>query len=337
MNPVAFFTENSSVTYTAIYVAGGALVAFVCAALSAVMLRRRAVPVMACGVFSMVLAPLLARLVYWYCRPEQFEGFAAAFGSLDRGGYSMTGVLLGVLLSACLVRLLRLTDNLGALLDSVAFGAPLGIAIGRLGGLYSGDDKGNYIFTDRKFHGIPWSVQVENTMTGSAEWRFATFFWESMAGFVIFVVLFLMLVLRAESETDRSGGLFLSFLSLYGATQAMLESTRYDALHMRSNGFVSMMQLAALIMLLVPLVYYSVKVAAGSRSGRIVVPCDIVALLALGGAGAAEYFVQRKANYAMTIYPVQLVLLLTASVVTFILAACHERILSSAQETAQGQ
>lgn len=335
MSTIAFFTENSSISYAAIYVALGALAAFLCSSIAAVALKRRAVSVMACGAFSMLLAPVLARLVYWYCRPEQFEGIASAFTDMNRGGYSMVGVLLGVLLSACIVRLLRMTDNLASLLDGLSVGAPLGIAIGRLGGLYTSDDKGNYIFTDTAYHGIPWSVQVQNTVADSVEWRFATFFWESIAGFVIFVILFLMLVLRAESESGRPGGLFMAFLSLYGATQAMLESTRYDALHMRSNGFVSMMQMAALIMLLVPLLYYSVKTVGATRSGKGVVLCDLIALVTLGGAGVAEYYVQRKANYAMTIYPIQLVLLLTASVVTLILAARYERV--SAEKENQPQ
>lgn len=321
MNGIALFMEKGSVSYTALFVCLGAAAALICTIITAVMNRRRLAETLIFASVSMVTAPLLSRIVYWYCCPEQFDGFFSAFTGFGSGGFSLVGAFAGVLLAALIVRLAGFCDNLPALLDSIAPGAALGIAIGRLGGFFSDDDKGNYIFTDEKYHGLPLSVSVQDSVTGSVEWRFASFMWESIAAFVIFAALIVLLALIPEKGKNRfEGDIFMAFISLFGATQATLESTRYDALHMRSNGFISMMQMTALVLLLVPLVYYSVKTVRRERSWLGILPCCAISLAALGGAGVAEYLVQRKANYAMTIYPVQLTLLLLTSTMTLLLA-----------------
>jgi len=113
----------------------------------------------------------------------------------------------------------------------------------------------------------------------------------------------------------------MAFLSLYGASQATLESTRYDALRMRSNGFISVMQLAALVMLLLPLIYYSVKCVRTERRFRPILLFCVIAVAALADAGIAEYFAQRKTGHVMMIYPLQLVSLLVCSLMTLLIAA----------------
>lgn len=322
MNSIAFFMENSSISYSAIYTALGAAAALICTAITSVFFHQKLLPVMTGAAVSMVTGTLFARIVYWYCCQEQFDGFLSVFTDFGSGGFSLVGAFIGVLLAALAVKLSGLTDSLPALLDCFAPGAALGIAIGRLGGFFSNDDKGNFIFTDSRFHGLPLSVPVQDSVTGSVEWRFASFLWESIAGFVIFAALIaLMLILPDnDSRSSHRGDIFMAFISLFGATQATLESTRYDALHMRSNGFISMMQMAALVMLLVPLVYYSIRLVRLERSARGIIPCCALSLAALVGAGVAEYFVQRRANQAMAIYPVQLLLLLVTSLLTFMLA-----------------
>ncbi len=321
MNEIVIFTQENSVTYAAIYIAIGAVAAFVCSVLTAVMTDRKFMPVMACGALSVVIAPIFARVVYWYCRPEQFSGFGSVLQGMNRGGYSMVGVFIGVLLSACLVRLFFITNDLPSLLDCISPGAALGIAIGRMGGYFTDDDKGNFIYTDSQYQRLPFSVLVQDSTTNSGEWRFASFFWEAMAAFAIFALLLAAIIIRSKfADRYRKGGVFMAFISLYGATQAMLESTRYDALHMRSNGFVSMMQMTALIMLLFPFVFYLVAAIRSKVSLGRIIPCGVLTLAALVGAGVAEYFVQRKANESMKIYPIQLLLLLTACAMTAILS-----------------
>jgi len=122
--------------------------------------------------------------------------------------------------------------------------------------------------------------------------------------------------------SGRHGMLFMAFISLFGATQAALESTRYDALHMRSNGFISLMQLVSLILLLIPMVYYSVRLIRADKQS--LKPFCIViwgvGLVMLGAAGVCEYLIQRKAKMAMSLHPLQLIALLIFSLMTMFVA-----------------
>ncbi len=333
MNEIAFFLENSRISYVALFVALGSVAAMICSIITAVLNRRKIGPVMLGAAFSMVSGISFSRLVYWYCCPEQYEGVISALGDFSSGGFSLAGVFIGVLISALIIRFSGLTDNLPALLDCYAPGAALGLAIGRLGGFFTNDDKGNYLFADEKYHCLPFSVAIKDSITGSVEWRFASFFWESMAGFAIFAVLLILMTFRSsENASRRHGDLFMAFISLFGATQAALESTRYDALRMRSNGFVSMMQLVSLISLLVPLVYYSIKLIRAEKSIKGSIIFWIASLGMLTTAGIIEYYVQRKAKLAMILHPLQMLSLLICSLMTLFIAARMYRMAARTQE-----
>jgi len=319
MNGVAFFTDNSSISYTAIYVVMGVTAGLFCSLMTSKFYNQKVTPVLATATLSLITAILCSRIVYWYCCPEQFDGFVSAILSLGDGGYSLTGAIIGVLLAAVAVRLVHISNDLPTLLDCLAPGSALCIAVGRMGGFFSNDDKGNYIFTDSRFQRLPFAVLVQDSVTESAEWRFASFFWESLAGYAIFFLLLFFVLQPLKKDNRCKGDIFMAFLSLFGATQATLESTRYDALHMRSNGFVSMMQLTALIMLLIPLVYYSIKNIRTEKNSKTIIIPGSVSLLCISGAGAAEYFIQRKAAHAIMIYPAQFAMLFAVCIITLLL------------------
>lgn len=332
MNEIAFFMETQNISYTAIIVTIAIVVSVICAVLTAVSMKRSAAAVMICAAMSMVFAPICARAMYWYCAPQQFGGITKMFTELNDGGYSLAGAMIGVLIAAAVTRLMNVTDDVLSLLECISPAAALGIGIGRLSGFFTNDDKGNMVFTNSALHGLPLSVAVEDEVTGVVEWRFASFMWEALAGFAIFAVLMTLIIRRMLSgRKGVRGDIFMLFLSLFGATQATLESTRYDALHMRSNGFVSMMQMIALIMLLVPPVYYTVRILKGRKNtdgvlGKVLLKW-LAVVACLAGAGVAEYFVQRKGTLAMMIYPIQLLLLLAAAGVTWMLAVqCREEL-----------
>ena len=336
MNDIAFFMENSRVSYVAMFVTFGAAAALICSIFTAFLNKHRLGPVMLGAALSMVTGALFSRLVYWYCCPEQYDGIFSALFDFRNGGFSLVGVFVGVILAAVIVRVTKLTDSLPALLDCYAPGAALGIAVGRLGGFFSNDDKGNMLFTDYKDFRLPISVAVQDEMTGSIEWRFASFFWESMAGFAIFGALLLLMVLMPDEKNGsprHRGDIFMTFISLFGATQATLESTRYDALHMRSNGFISMMQMASLVMLLVPLVYYSIRLVRSEKSVKGSIVFWAIALAALVGAGVTEYYVQRKANLAPVLHPLQMGLLLVCSTMTLLIAMRMYRVSEDSEQS----
>lgn len=321
MNEIAFFMEKTSISYTSIFITLAVIAAVACSCLIAASERKNVLSVFACSVLSAVTGTLLSRVVYWYCMPGQFDGILSALTDFSRGGYSLVGVIIGVVLAVLIVRLVRMTDSVLSLMDTIAPGAALGIGIGRLSGFFSADDKGNVVFTEPEMQRLPFAYPVTDETTGSVTWRFASFLWESAAAFLIFAVLMVLIFLRISGiKRMRRGSAAMTFLSMFGATQATLESTRYDALHMRSNGFISLMQLVALIMLLIPAVYYGIKLLVHNRNTKVPYVMWGTLLVAIGGAGFLEYKIQRSLYHALGMYPFQVIALTVVSLATMYMA-----------------
>ena len=277
------------------------------------------------GAFLSIYA---ARLIHWYCRFESYEGLSAALTNLRSGGFSLIGVFAGMLLAFLLVRLLRLTDRLPALLDCAAPAAALGIALGRLGDLFTAADRGKMILESEALHRLPYSYAVVNATSGATEWRFATFFAQSLWAALLFVILLVLALAGARRRSDGgvrrgSGNLFLMFMALYSYGQIVTDSTRYDALFLRSNGFVSLEQILCAVVVAAVLVYYSVR--SVRRHGLRVwhIALWLAALAGLGWAGYMEYYVQRHGNLYPYAYSMMcLGLLVSFAVVLLLFFSC---------------
>ena len=248
----------------------------------------------------------LARAIHWYCRFESYESLRAALTDLRGGGYSLMGVFLGMLLAFLLVRLVQLTKDLPALLDSATPGAALGIALGRLGDLFTAADRGKMIFAEEALHRLPYASAVTNATSGATEWRFATFAFQSLwcaALCVIFLVAALIPRRRPLKHEKWGGGnIFAMFMVLYCCGQILLDSTRYDALFLRSNGFVSLEQIVCAVVLAAVMTVYSVR-SIRERRFRFWHPLLwLLALAGLGVAGYMEYYVQRHGDLYLFSY-----------------------------------
>ena len=91
-------------------------------------------------------------------------------------------------------------------------------------------------------------------------------------------------------------------MTLYSCGQVVTDSTRYDALFLRSNGFVSLEQILCAVVIFTVLVLYSVR-SIMARRFRFWHP--ILWLAALGGLGTEgymEYYFQRHGNEYLFAY-----------------------------------
>ena len=223
-----------------------------------------------------------ARLVHWYCRSEDYAGLAAAMKELTRGGFSLAGGLAGGLAVIGLLGLVRLIPDLPDFLDG------LGIAVGRLGDLYGLVDHGRIVFEEAARQRLPLASPVYNPVAGTYEWRLATFCLQSLWVGGISLLVLAILLFRRRRGTDRPGRAAVLVLTLYCLGQILFESTRYDALFLRSNGFVSMEQILCALVL-TGLLLTGVRTADRRnslwRAGLY--------LAGLGLAGFMEYYVQR--------------------------------------------
>nr|MBQ8244245.1 prolipoprotein diacylglyceryl transferase [Oscillospiraceae bacterium] len=249
---------------------------------------------------SIVLGIVLARLVHWYSRADSYGGFLAAMTEYTSGGYALLGVFAGCILTAALLRILRLHRNLPEMLDCMSLAGLAGIAVGRLASFFNSSDRGNVL---ERMHSLPFAWPVTNTVSGAVEYRLATFLIQSFVALVLFVVMGSFFV-KGQKKGLKDGDTSLVFLLVYGASQVVLDSTRYDSLFFRSNGFVSIVQVFAALALGFAIVMFSIRMvkARGFRFWQVLLWIVIAGFI--GGAGFMEYYVQRRGNEAVFAYSV---------------------------------
>lgn len=249
---------------------------------------------------SIALGIVLARLVHWYSRADSYSGFRAAMTDYTSGGYALLGVFAGCLLTAALLRLIFLHRNLPEMLDCMCVAGLAGIAVGRLASFFNASCRGNILET---LHFLPFTWPVTNTVSGAVEYRLATFLLQSVTALVLFAVLTAFYI-RGNHKGLRDGDTTLIFLLVYGASQVVLDSTRYDSLFFRSNGFVSIVQVFGALALGFAIVMFSVRLVKARGFRFWMIPLWLVIAGFIGGAGFMEYYVQRRGNEAVFAYSV---------------------------------
>jgi len=248
---------------------------------------------------SIVLSIVLARFVHWYSRADSYESFTSAMTEYGFGGYALIGVFAGCALAAALLGLIRLHPSTPAMLDAMALAGAAGIAVGRLSSLFNASDRGQIL---EGLKSLPLVYPVTNAVSGVTEYRLATFMLQSITALVIFLALAVFFL--KGRETLKDGDTCLIFLLLYCASQVVLDSTRYDSLFFRSNGFVSIVQVFSALGLGLVIFLFSRRLVRARGFRWWNVPLWILIAGCIGGAGFMEYYVQRHGDQAAFAYSV---------------------------------
>jgi len=136
-----------------------------------------------------------------------------------------------------------------------------------------------------------------------AENRLATFMLQSIStAAIVALILLYLIICAARRKKLRDGDVTLLFLLLYGTCQIILDSTRYDSLFMRSNGFVSIVQILSTVAVVVAIVTFSVRMVKARGFKWYFIPLWVLQLGVMGGAGYMEYYVQRHGDQAAFAY-----------------------------------
>lgn len=318
MDQIAFIYGSIFVYWSDILLAMGGAVA-TCMYL-ALYLRREGtaaaglVSVPLCVAFSL----LLARFVHWYCRTDNYSSLAAAMMDHTSGGYALAGVFAGCALAALLLRLVKLSDNLPRMLDCMAVAGSAGIAVGRLSCFFNTADRGMVVTS---FRGLPWAWPVTNPVSGTEELRLATFFLQSLVAAGLFAALLVFWLVENRKRRPHWGDTCLIFLLCYGASQVLMDSTRYDSLYFRSNGFVSIVQVLGACALGLTAIVFSVRLvrSGGWKNWYMALWLGCAALIGLGGF--MEYFVQRYSHKVAIGYSIMAAALIGIVVLTLVIRA----------------
>ena len=208
-------------------VAAGALMAL---ALAWALLRKRGASDTAIGVFSLLCVPLGvigARALYCAVNYNYFvsvcEDPALMLNFFD-GGLSVYGALAGIALAAwlgCRAGGARLAD----MLDALCAPAALWIALARFGERFTELGVGKVVEQNAVTAAAPWLFFAQRAGK-NVEYRLAVSQYEAAVALIILAVMLWLFFSKARGL--KAGDLCLLFVSLYGATQTMLESMRDD-------------------------------------------------------------------------------------------------------------
>lgn len=248
--------------------------------------------------FGVLLSMVLGRLVHWYCNPDSYASFVAAITDYTSGNYALMGVFAGCILTICVIWMLGLIDDITGTLDCMAIAGALGMAVGRLNHLFNNIDRGKIVMDGVK--SLPLAYPMES-LDHDVQYPLATFMLQAIVAAILFAVL---VSFYARKGKYRKGDTCLLFLLCHGASQILLDSTRYDPLFMRSNGFIGLVQIMGAVLVVLTVVLFSVRLVKnrGWRWWYVLLWVAVVGLLTC--AGIMEYLVQRRGNEALKFYAI---------------------------------
>ena len=338
MNAIAYLDGGLVLYWNALVLALG-LAAGLCLTLALYpRYNRRPAAVWVFFPFALVLGLFFSRLIYWYCQMEQFSSFWEVWSDWNRGSYALFGVIPGVCCAGWVSRRLGLVSHTGRLLDAVAPGLCLSFAFIRLSELWGSVCRSRISVTVGFFQRLPFAVRSVDS-SGAVTWPLAVFFLSFLALLVVTALL-----VRFYSSYRRcplldgssvNGDVFRLFLLLWGVTEALVESLRYDSCFMhftllkqlnQYTSFVSLGMVFAAVSILCVLIHFTAVRVRGEGWRFSLVLAWLVYLASLVGAGYfGEYRVQRYANYALC-YPILAAsLLLMVGVVWWVYRGCLVR------------
>ena len=256
---------------------------------------------------AFTLSLILSRLVHWYCRPQGYGSLLSALLDYSRGSFALIGVFAGCLLAAIILRIFRVFRNLPRLLDQLSVAGALGIAVGRLAALFTTADRGLLVADWVPF---PLASRLLNSVSGETEVRLAVFMLQSFIAAILFIALLVSYFTGRKNGKRKDGDTCLTFLLWYCASQAVLDSPRYDSLYFRSNGFVSIVQIFSVVTVLLILILFTVRLFKAKRGKKSWLM--LLTLPLLGLAGYMEYHVQRHGGEALFAYSIMSISMLTA-------------------------
>lgn len=245
----------------------------------------------ACALAAILFSLPLSRLIYWYERPNGLPSYWLTLTSASTEVFALSGVFFGCILAALIFGGI---GNRKKILDCMSVSGCAGLALGRLGCFFTSMNRGQIMIHRME---LPWAYPVV-TAFGQVEYRFATFLFQ--AGIAALLGIFLA-VLFFRKKT-RSGELSILFLLFYCASQIILDSTRYDSLSLRSNGFVSLVQILSALGLVIVLVYLCIRTIRIFGWKSLMIPLWSVLMALLAGVGYMEYYVQRHGREAVLAY-----------------------------------
>ena len=304
MEATALYIGNLQVGWSSFIIVLAALVWLSCACTIISMDGGKKYVIWVSFPFAVVLSLLISRFLNWYCHPEMYGSLKGAMEGLlqnsDVGGYEMPGVLAGILIAAFIAGRLRDGGGTLYLLDVMAPGTAMGMAI-----LYLTDRFGIGCRGKVTFDVPPIDPELLLFVYDGSAYRVALY----VVQFTVLALIFALTLVfkfrwgdRALIKGREEGSTAIFFLLLLSAAEVPLDSARYDTSFLRSNGFVSFMQIISALSFLSVVVIYSIRSVKAKKLKVMHWIIWILFAAALGGTIYCEYLVQRHGSWYIACY-----------------------------------
>ncbi|HWR22818.1 MAG TPA: prolipoprotein diacylglyceryl transferase [Feifaniaceae bacterium] len=243
---------------------------------------------------SLVIIPcgvVGARLYYVLFELDQYLADPIRMLYIWEGGLAIFGAVIGGLIGMLAysrkkkLRFLKMADL-------VAPGLVLAQAIGRWGNFFNQEAYGPPV-TNPDLLWFPMSVKIDSPWTGgfhtfngvpcSEPYHLATFFYESLWCFLVF--LFLWFFLRKRTKHD--GDLFIWYVMLYSFERMFVEGLRGDSLWL-IEGSVRVSQLLSAVLFVGALGFLLVRHFKEKKLGRLIWPAPEIPAAEAAESAAAE-------------------------------------------------
>ena len=173
------------------------------------------------AIIAIPVSVLCARIYYVVFNWGSYRKNPLEILYIWHGGLAIYGAVIGGFIAAWILSR-KQKETFSILLDALAPSVALGQAIGRWGN-YANMEAYGVTITDPNLCFFPFGVEI--CESGNWVWHMATFFYESILCFLIFLVLWL-----TRKKKQRSGDTFLFYCLLYGAARTVVEGWRTDSL-----------------------------------------------------------------------------------------------------------
>jgi len=220
MNPVAFEIFGKPIYWYGIIISIGVLIGIYLAMREAKRLQLDSEIIIDFALLAIPLAIVGARVYYVVFQWDAYKNNPIDAIKIWEGGLAIYGAVIGGVIAALIFTRWRKIDFY-TLADIVAPSLILGQALGRWGNFFNQEAYG-YEVTNPAWQWFPAAVFIEKNQ----QWHMATFFYESMWNFIVF--LFLMFYRKKKKQ---HGEVFFLYLILYSCGRVVIEGLRTDSLY----------------------------------------------------------------------------------------------------------
>ena len=246
---------------------------------------------------ALVSSLVFARLLHWYSHYEMYESVEKAVYSLTdvqkiQGGFEVLGILAGVVFAAFLAGRMKGSGGTLRILDAASPGTAFLTGLLFLSDRFNENCRSSFTFSDITLTCTPFFVTDADNVTVRLAVYFCIFILMTLAG--AFLLVFYTHTKKNEMlKGSTAGNVFFIFLALYGAVFVICDSMRYDASYLRSNGFVSIIQIVSALFFIFDAIYFSIRAIKGTGFRGIYVFLWLLCAAGIGITVLAEYRSQR--------------------------------------------